>query len=145
MLFVSAAVWDSKTKKSYKMLASVFPPVDLFLGSYTFTALINPGFPKNNLDALTGEPRDKFIYCDICEIWVSRDKKTIHCSDCDICIEGHDHHCPWVTKCVGKNNSFSFKVFLVTLVFSFFYFSIILATVISFYKNKNKNFDSQLS
>ena len=35
MLFVSAAVYDERTKKLYKIIASLLPPVNLFLGCFT--------------------------------------------------------------------------------------------------------------
>jgi palmitoyltransferase ZDHHC2/15/20 len=39
-------------------------------------------------------------------------EKTFHCSYCDVCIIGYDHHCPWTSKCIGKNNLIKFYVFL---------------------------------
>jgi len=32
--------------------------------------------------------------------------------DCDVCIIGHDHHCPWIGKCVGEENLVAFYLFL---------------------------------
>jgi hypothetical protein len=40
------------------------------------------------------------------------DSKTNHCDDCNVCIEGYDHHCPWTSKCIGKGNIKSFYVFV---------------------------------
>lgn len=42
-----------------------------------------------------------------------KERKTEHCGDCDVCIEGFDHHCPWVSKCIGKENLCAFYTFLV--------------------------------
>lgn len=36
-----------------------------------------------------------------------------HCPECNICIEGYDHHCPWIGKCVGAKNLCSFYFFLI--------------------------------
>jgi hypothetical protein len=33
-----------------------------------------------------------------------KDVDVVHCYDCDICIKGHDHHCPWTGKCIGEGN-----------------------------------------
>ena len=44
----------------------------LYLITHSFTELINPGYPKHNLDSKTGEPRSKYEYCPICKIWVSK-------------------------------------------------------------------------
>lgn len=48
-------------------------------------------------------------YCDICGI--EQDRETEHCEDCDVCIEGYDHHCPWMGKCIGKKNMRAFQLF----------------------------------
>ena len=37
---------------------------------------------------------------------------TEHCSFCDYCVEGLDHHCPWSSKCIGDGNMIFFKAFL---------------------------------
>ena len=94
----------------------------IFLISYTYTATINPGYPKHDIDSITGEPRKKFYFCNVCKFWANREKKTMHCPDCNICIEGNDHHCPWTGKCIAKNNTFSFYIFLVSVLCAFCYF-----------------------
>ena len=30
--------------------------------------------------------------------------KVDHCHECKVCVESHDHHCPWCSKCIGKGN-----------------------------------------
>lgn len=45
-------------------------------------------------------------FCNTCKIWVK--KGTAHCSDCNVCIEGFDHHCMFYSKCIGAGNIFYF-------------------------------------
>ena len=54
--------------------------------------------------------RTNLRYCVPCKI--VRPMRTIHCYQCDVCITGYDHHCPWVGKCIGKSNMCQFQCFL---------------------------------
>jgi len=92
-----------------------------FTLSYSFTALINPGYPKNNHGRKTGYPRDEYYFCPECHFYVRRKTNASHCYDCGICIEQQDHHCPWTSHCVGKNNIISFYIFIISTLFSICY------------------------
>ncbi|CAH1449139.1 unnamed protein product [Lactuca virosa] len=54
--------------------------------------------------------------CATCKI--VRPLRAKHCSTCERCVEQFDHHCPWVSNCVGKKNKWDFLVFLVLEVFA---------------------------
>lgn len=77
--------------------------------SLTITVLIDPGLVRKYHNA-----RTRFwTFCDFCESF--RPPGTVHCSTCQVCIGGYDHHCPWTGKCVGKGNRIFFKLFVLSL------------------------------
>eukprot|EP00826_Nyctotherus_ovalis_P043094 TRINITY_DN4508_c0_g2_i2.p1 TRINITY_DN4508_c0_g2~~TRINITY_DN4508_c0_g2_i2.p1 ORF type:complete len:149 (+),score=35.28 TRINITY_DN4508_c0_g2_i2:388-834(+) len=96
----------------------------LQLLSYTATALINPGMPRpkpvarSRLEAIKG---DGMLYCKTCNVEREAGRNVAHCSDCDVCVEGFDHHCPWTGKCIGRRNVVPFYVFLVTTAILIYY------------------------
>ncbi|KAM1282864.1 hypothetical protein ACFX2J_025798 [Malus domestica] len=49
--------------------------------------------------------------CATCKI--VRPLRAKHCPTCDRCVEQFDHHCPWVSNCIGKKNKWDFFAFLV--------------------------------
>ena len=49
-------------------------------------------------------------FCKTCQI--IRPPRSFHCGSCGVCIEVHDHHCPWVGTCVGRRNTRFFVAFL---------------------------------
>ena len=49
--------------------------------------------------------------CETCQIM--RPPGASHCSECDNCVLGFDHHCLFISNCVGKRNHKYFVLFLV--------------------------------
>jgi hypothetical protein len=74
--------------------------------AFLFTALVDPGicFDCSSADDLENGGTSKPRYCDKCDMNVPSGQRIRHCDDCGVCIVGHDHHCPWMGKCVGKGN-----------------------------------------
>jgi hypothetical protein len=88
------------------------------IGIYTANFLYNPGIVmKSDLNSVSG------YYCEICKVFRSSEN-VVHCEFCGVCIEGHDHHCVWIGKCVGKNNKCLFNCIFVSicLVYAFLIF-----------------------
>jgi hypothetical protein len=86
--------------------------------TYIYTFLKNPGLPKINSeeDMLKTNLKSKrgIRFCAQCNVFLNMDEGVKHCKDCDVCIEGFDHHCPWTSKCVGKGNIIAFNLFVMT-------------------------------
>ena len=97
------------------------------LGSFALTATLNPGIPDRNLQKYTQEyvetlsKSKSFGYCEKCKIIKNTALLTHHCNECDICVEGYDHHCPWTGKCIGKGNAPFFYTFLSSTFILLFY------------------------
>ena len=79
---------------------------------YALTALKNPGIvlPNEFLEDEDQEANYSMSKCNKCNIM--RDHTTVHCHDCNVCIQGMDHHCPWTGKCIGKGNLWPFYAFI---------------------------------
>ncbi|EKX73345.1 zinc finger protein DHHC domain containing protein [Theileria equi strain WA] len=125
----------------------------IVLGVVTFLAFIitsrsNPGvinkqvYPARVYDELKGKYRTtnpprlidttingqvlKVKYCITCHIY--RPPRTVHCSDCDVCVIRYDHHCPYIANCVGYHNYKRFLVFV--LLCSLYYTTLTVVSVI---------------
>ena len=104
----------SRTYKGIGMFFAIF-----FQSTFTYCFVANPGFPKNDIGRQTGIPKEQYKFCPECKIYYDLNKKVNHCFDCGICIEGYDHHCPWVSKCIGKRNLYSFYCFMTGILLNF--------------------------
>jgi hypothetical protein len=43
-------------------------------------------------------------------------KSSNHCRDCGVCVTEYDHHCPFMSQCVGGGNITSFYTFLLSCI-----------------------------
>lgn len=77
------------------------------------------------------EPRKKhnvMSYCHSCEML--RPPRSFHCSQCGVCVEGHDHHCPWVGNCIGHRNLGSFTSFLFWCAIHALFTAVLTSTIL---------------
>ena len=91
---------------------------------------INPSsFNKDKnylLNLLEIEEKPIEDYCIKCQI-IQR-SGTIHCLICNECVEGFDHHCFWINKCIGMKNKKYFYQLIWTVIIHF-----IINFIISFF------------
>ncbi len=79
----------------------------------------NPSLEKKKIEksllslALNGESLRNV--CPFCQI--RKSNSTHHCYHCNKCIEKYDHHCVWLSNCIGKSNIFTFRVYLIWILF----------------------------
>ena len=97
----------------------------LFVIFHLITSFINPGLPTKNYFLenfnMANSKIQNYVVCKKCKVIMDLDIGTEHCTDCDICIMGNDHHCQWTSKCIGINNIIFFKLFTFLLFFNIIY------------------------
>ena len=59
----------------------------LFIVVYTRLTFLNPGFPDKIDINLVKKSKKHYMYCSLCNIWVSKRVRTKHCHKCGMCIE----------------------------------------------------------
>jgi hypothetical protein len=112
-----------------------------FVITYTLTCVMDPGVipPYYYLENYDVEKMSiqNYRVCRKCNAIMDLDKGVEHCADCNICILGNDHHCPWSSKCVGKKNIFMFRLFIYSIFIHIGYLTIAsMSMAITAGKNK---------
>lgn len=92
-----------------------------FVISYTILLIQNPGIPTNKSKIDFAELQKNYRQCDICGCISLKNGNgtTLHCQDCDVCVEKFDHHCPFATKCIGRGTAIFFKIWLASILIFF--------------------------
>jgi len=70
-----------------------------------------------------------------------RPPRAFHCNDCGVCIEVHDHHCPWVGTCIGRRNLKYFVGFIFSTALHALTSGILSLTSLLLHKTRGNNFD----
>ncbi|KAF6005495.1 hypothetical protein F1559_005099 [Cyanidiococcus yangmingshanensis] len=108
-----------------------FPPLLLItLTAFFLTVFDDPGIlPRQEVDLFAQRIRrsspllrkketfcdgQRFVmkYCETCQLY--RPPRCSHCSTCNNCVERFDHHCPWVSNCIGIRNYRTFYIFVLS-------------------------------
>ncbi|KAL0244326.1 hypothetical protein GEMRC1_008410 [Eukaryota sp. GEM-RC1] len=97
------------------------------LWSYIKVIITNGGFPD---DSCRVEP-DR--WCTKCE--VGKDIRTHHCSVCNQCVLEMDHHCIWLSRCVGQRNRKYFLLFIIYEAFMNLFVALTLGYIF-FFRNE---------
>ena len=66
-----------------------------------------------NPEAVVDAEDDSNMFNSYCYVCISpKEASTLHCPQCDKCVEGFDHHCLWLNTCIGSSNYTHFIVLL---------------------------------
>ena len=112
----------------------------IFCYVYIFILITDPGIPKSINNDMANKSITQYLYCEFCDNYVTIESKTKHCLECNICIEGYDHHCSWTSKCIGKKNLyyFYFLIFWLVIIIIYYIFAFIIAHDNWYYYKKSQ-------
>jgi hypothetical protein len=87
----------------------------LLMISYIIICYSNPGFKKTKSNKSFKSLLDYGARLnDICPYCVeTKDNKSRYCYNCKSCVEYYNHHCVWISNCVGRKNFNCFILFLI--------------------------------
>ncbi|XP_067940031.1 palmitoyltransferase ZDHHC12-B-like isoform X2 [Watersipora subatra] len=79
--------------------------------------------------------------CKICKI--PQPIRSRHCEDCNRCVLKYDHHCPWLSTCVGEKNHKFFWLFLLFINIVIIFSAIIAVKGFPSHKQNDPDFDGR--
>lgn len=79
-------------------------------GKYSVLPTAEPAFDMRSIDTITVSSTGGARFCKKCQ--VPKPDRTHHCSTCKRCVLKMDHHCPWLSTCLGLHNYKAFVLFL---------------------------------
>ena len=79
-------------------------------GKYSVLPTSEPAFDVLGIETITVSSTGGARFCKKCQ--VPKPDRAHHCSTCKRCVLKMDHHCPWLSTCLGLHNYKAFILFL---------------------------------
>ncbi|XP_063529916.1 probable palmitoyltransferase ZDHHC24 [Cydia strobilella] len=129
LCIVLPAVEKDKSKHAIHLCIAFFLLLNI-VGNMIYGMLTDSSIKGKMLDS---KQTHDWSFCSVCECL--RPPRAWHCNICNICILKRDHHCTYLTSCVGY---FNYRYFIlltlyifIAMVYAFYYNLKFLATFIS--------------
>ena len=119
ILYITDGTTHPVVKTAYGIVFTLMVVINLLM------FISNPGIISNTRFCIDEENMQNF-HCEQCLSLKSQEAE--HCTICDVCIEGFDHHCVFLGKCIGAKNIVIFYCYI-GVIPGFFWGSIIALAI----------------
>lgn len=84
---------------------------------------------RNGARTVAERMQEKPRYCRMCEFY--QPLRVRHCHSCELCVSTFDHHCPWLSTCIGEKNKLVFIGYLFSQTLQFLVMTVELIKYLS--------------